>query len=130
MIWNYRTEIKKKLPNTVWKDFRKMISLDVKLSGIDELVDLSEKKFSKFKDLDDLIKTQNSGRKPPKSNTPIKMKIEGIGPKKRLEISGNVSHVMAELSPNELLELIGRRNDNVIDGDSKVIDGADSDDSI
>ena len=100
MIWNYRTEIKKKLPNTVWKDFRKMISLDVKLIGIDKLVNLTNKKFSKFKDLDDLIKTQNSGRKPPKSNTPIKMKIEGIGPKKRLEISGKLKKGRSWSDPN------------------------------
>ena len=46
------------------------------------------------------------------------------------EVTGSVGHVMAELSPGELLELIGRRNDNVIEGDAKVIDGADSDDSI
>ena len=45
------------------------------------------------------------------------------------EVSGTVGHVLSELSPGELLELIGRRS-NVIDGDSKVIDGADSDDSI
>ena len=48
---------------------------------------------------------------------------------RRLEITGSVGHVMAELSPNELLELIGRRS-NVIEGDAKVIDGADSEDSI
>ena len=46
------------------------------------------------------------------------------------EVTGSVGHVMAELSPGELLELIGRRNDNVIDGNSKVIEGADSEDSI
>jgi len=46
------------------------------------------------------------------------------------EVTGSVGHVMAELSRGELLELIGRRNDNVIEGDAKVIEGADSDDSI
>ena len=55
--------------------------------------------------------------------------ITGHWQDRRLEISGNVSHVMAELSPNELLELIGRRS-NVIEGNSKVIEGADSEDSI
>jgi len=56
--------------------------------------------------------------------------ITGHWQDRRLEVTGTVGHVMAELSRSELLELIGRRNDNVIEGDAKVIEGADSDDSI
>ena len=50
--------------------------------------------------------------------------------KRITEVSGTVGHVLSELSPGELLELIGRRNDNVIEGNSKVIEGAVEDDSI